>query len=45
MRPIFAGAFYGCKGVVDFGSMTGKRGAGKGNRLQKWPRHSSSHMI
>lgn len=44
MRPIFAGAFYGCKGV-DFESMTGKRGPGKGNRLQKRPRHSSSHMI
>lgn len=44
MRPIFAGAFYGCKGV-DFESMTGKRGPGKGNWLQKRPRHSSSHMI
>lgn len=44
MRPIFAGAFYGCKGV-DFESMMGKRGPDKGNRLQKWPRHSSSQMI
>lgn len=44
MRPIFAGTFYGCKGV-DFESMTGKRGPGKGNWLQKRPRHSSSHMI